>query len=51
MPIKPPNAYDYYCHNCNHRFRQLLWRRLLELRAPPFGICPKCGGIAAPLQY
>jgi hypothetical protein len=51
MPIKPPNAYDYYCPHCNHRFRQPLWRRLLRLRVPPFAACPKCGRIACLLVY
>jgi|APSaa5957512622_1039677.scaffolds.fasta_scaffold745095_1 hypothetical protein len=51
MPIKPSNAYDYYCHNCDLRFRQPLWRRLLGLQPPPFAACPKCGGIAGLLQY
>jgi hypothetical protein len=51
MPIKPPNAPDYYCDNCDFRFRQSLWRRLLGLSPPPFARCSKCGGIAVLLQY
>ena len=51
MPIKPPNAPDYYCGDCGHRFRQSLWRRLLGLMPPPFARCPKCGGFAGPLIY
>jgi DNA-directed RNA polymerase subunit RPC12/RpoP len=51
MPIRPPGAYDYYCHHCNHQFRQPFWRRLLGLRALPFAVCPKCSHLAVRLIY
>ncbi|MBT7161888.1 MAG: hypothetical protein HN904_03865 [Victivallales bacterium] len=51
MPIKPRNAPDYYCANCDLQFWQSLWRRLLGLKPPPFAPCPKCGRIAGPLTY
>jgi len=51
MPIKPPNGPDYYCGNCNHRFQQPLWRRLLSLKPRPFAACPRCDRIVILLTY
>jgi len=51
MPIKPRNAPDYYCANCDLLFRQPLWRRLLGLMPPPIASCPKCGRITMLLDY
>jgi len=51
MPIKPRNAPDYYCGNCDLLFRQSLWRRLLGLPPQPFARCPKCGEAACLLTY
>ena len=51
MPIKPPNAPDYYCGNCGHQFRQPFWRRLLGLMPLLITSCPRCDRIVILLTY
>jgi Zn finger protein HypA/HybF involved in hydrogenase expression len=47
MPIKPPNAPDFHCMDCDHLFREYRKRRLFPSNRKELDIippkCPKCG--------